>query len=226
MTRYISWVLEVDIELSSSSQLITLTSNHKRRIGVHRFKLLARHSRSSSTSTPTSLGHNVTLPSTPSTPSQPSQPSQPSKPFVSSLCSLRISRRRLSTHDKRTPSDITPVRRPPQSILTHLVHPFSNTTPPNLYISETIHITTKSSFEPLSIMFDHFRSMPAVCEVEECEEVVVGEDAWCGWCRVLRCRAHYDAAEHVCRYIGLVSLSSRPSIIHADQYRTGTLRRV
>jgi len=62
MTRYISWVLEVDIEFSSSSQLITLTSNHRKRIGVHRFRLLAEPSRSSSTSTPTSLGHIVTPP--------------------------------------------------------------------------------------------------------------------------------------------------------------------
>jgi hypothetical protein len=52
--------------------------------------------------------------------------------------------------------------------------------------------------------------MPAVCEVEDCEAIVVGEDAWCGWCRLVRCRGHYDAAEHVCRYTGLVSLS--PSI--------------
>ena len=114
MTRYISWVLEVDIEFSSSSQLITLTSNHKSRIGIRRFKLLARPSRSSSTSTPTSLGHIVTLPSTPSQSSTPSPPS---------LSSLHVPLRRYNTQETLSPSGITPVlNRPTRQSLISSIH--------------------------------------------------------------------------------------------------------
>ena len=93
--------------------------------------------------------------------------------------------------------------------LTHH-HVFDNTTPR--------HPTTND-------MFDHYRSMPVVCQAEGCQETVVGEDAWCGWCRKVQCRRHYDSKAHGCRYTNLVSSSHTWKPV-SDSYRGDTLRRV
>jgi hypothetical protein len=84
----------------------------------------------------------------------------------------------------------------------------------------TLYITTSSTLLHLVVqyrpntkiplpgslkMFDHYRSMPVECEAVGCQEIVVGEDAWCGWCRKVQCRRHYDSKAHGCRYTNLVS---------------------